>query len=210
MKKAILGRKLGMTQIFAADGQAVPVTVVLAGPCPVVQKKVAETDGYNAVQLGFEDIRNVLVNKPRQGHFKKAGISFKRFLREFRLDDADKYEVGQVITVEAFEEGDVVDVTGISKGKGFQGVIKRWNQARGRMTHGSDFHRRPGSLGAGTTPGRVFRTKRMPGRMGGETKTIQNLAVVRVDAERGLLLIKGSVPGAKGALVAIRDSVKRV
>lgn len=210
MKKAILGRKLGMTQIFAADGQAVPVTVVLAGPCPVVQKKVVDTDGYNAVQLGFEDIRNVLVNKPRQGHFKKANVSFKRFLREFRLDDADKYEVGQVVTVEAFEEGDSIDVTGISKGKGFQGVIKRWNQHRGKMTHGSDFHRKPGSLGAGTTPGRVFRTKRMPGRMGGETKTIQNLSVVRVDAERGLLLIKGSVPGPKGALVAIRDSVKRV
>lgn len=209
MKKAIIGRKLGMTQIFTSNGQVVPVTVVQAGPCPVIQKKTVETDGYSAVQLGFEDIRSKLVNKPLQGHFKKAGIPFKRFLREFRLDNADTYEVGAVVTVEAFEEGEQVDVTGISKGKGFQGVIKRWNQSRGRMTHGSDFHRKPGAMSAGTSPGRVFKTKRMPGRMGGETKTVQNLTVVRVDKERGVLLIKGSVPGAKGAVVAIRDSVKR-
>lgn len=207
MQKAILGKKLGMTQIFNQDGQVVPVTVIEAGPCVVVQKKNQETDNYNAVQLGFYDIAEKKVNKPMQGHFKKANVAAKRYLAEFKFDDTESYEVGQEIKADVFSVGEVVDVTGTSKGKGFAGSIKRHNQSRGPMAHGSRHHRAPGSLGA-TGPQRVFKGHNLPGRMGGEKVTTQNLKVIKVDAERNLLLIKGAIPGAKGSLVTIKDSVK--
>jgi len=190
MLKAILGKKVGMTQIFAEDGRVIPVTVVEAGPCVVVQKKTSETDGYNAVQLGYGEIRERLVNKPKLGHYKKAGVPVKRYLREFRSEEADSFQVGQELKVDVFETGDSVDVSGISKG------------------HGSRYHRRPGSMGACSYPGRVFKGKGLPGHTGAEKVTIQNLEVALVDAERNLLLVKGSVPGARGQLITIKKSVK--
>jgi len=208
MKKAILGKKIGMTQMFRTDGTMIPVTVIEAGPCPVVQKKTVGTDGYEAVQFGFGELREKLSNKPRTGHFAKAGVKPLRYMREFKLDDMTSYEVGQVIKADVFAEGDKIDVRGISKGKGFQGVVKRWNQARGKMTHGSHFHRSPGSMSANSSPSRVFKHKNLPGHMGNDTVTIQNLEVVRVDAERNLLLVKGAVPGPKGGLVALTSTVK--
>ena len=208
MKKAILGTKLGMTQMFREDGTMIPVTVVLAGPCPVVQKKSVEHDGYEAVQVAFKPIREKLCTKPMLGHFKKAGVEAHRYTREFKFDDTAAYEVGQVIKADIFANGDHVDVTATSKGKGFEGNIKRWNQGRGRKTHGSHSYRVPGSMGACTYPGEVFKTKHLPGHMGSERVTVQNLEVVRVDADRNLLLVKGAIPGAKGSLVTVRATVK--
>lgn len=208
MKKAILGTKLGMTQMFREDGTMIPVTVVLAGPCPVVQKKSVEHDGYEAVQVAFKPIREKLCTKPMLGHFKKAGVEAHRYTREFKFDDTAAYEVGQVIKADIFANGDHVDVTATSKGKGFEGNIKRWNQGRGRKTHGSHSYRVPGSMGACTYPGEVFKTKHLPGHMGSERVTVQNLEVVRVDADRNLLLVKGAIPGTKGSLVTVRETVK--
>ena len=208
MKKAILGTKLGMTQMFREDGTMIPVTVVLAGPCPVVQKKSVEHDGYEAVQVAFKPIREKLCTKPMLGHFKKAGVEAHRYTREFKFDDTAAYEVGQVIKADIFANGDHVDVTATSKGKGFEGNIKRWNQGRGRKTHGSHSYRVPGSMGACTYPGEVFKTKHLPGHMGSERVTVQTLEVVRVDADRNLLLVKGAIPGAKGSLVTVRETVK--
>ena len=209
MKKCMIGRKIGMTQVFTEDGVMVPVTVISAGPISVIQKKTVEVDGYNAVKFGFEDISDKRVNKPMKGQFEKAGVSPKRVLREFKVDDISAYEVGKVFKVEdMFEAGDRVDISGISKGKGFQGTVKRYRTARGRMTHGSGYHRGIGSMGANSSPSRIFKGKKMPGRMGAEKVTVQNLAVVKVDAERGLLLVKGAVPGAKGGLLVIKNSVK--
>jgi large subunit ribosomal protein L3 len=209
MKKCILGKKIGMTQVFTEDGMMVPVTVVLAGPMSVVQKKTEEIDGYNAVKFGFEDVSEKKVNKPTKGQFEKASVAPKKYMREFKLDDISGFEVGSVVKVEdMFEAGDKVDVTGISKGKGFQGTVKRFGTARGRMTHGSGYHRGIGSMGANSSPSRIFKGKKMPGHMGVKRVTVQNLAVVKVDAERGLLLVKGAVPGPKGGLLMIKDSVK--
>ncbi len=208
MKKAILGTKVGMTQMFREDGTMIPVTVVLAGPCPIVQKKTAEHDGYEAIQVAFKPVREKLVTKPEMGHLKKAGVGAHRYVREFKLDDTASYEVGQVISADVFANGDKVDVVGTSKGKGFAGNIKRWNQARGRKTHGSHSYRVAGSMGACTYPGEVFKTKHLPGHMGHERVTVQNLEVVRVDAERNLLLIKGALPGAKGGLLMVKETVK--
>ena len=208
MKKAILGKKIGMTQFFRADGTMIPVTVIEAGPCPVVQKKTVANEGYDSVQLGFAELRDKLANKPRKGHFAKANLKAMRYLREFRLEDAASYEVGQIVKADVFAEGDKVDVSGTSKGHGFQGVVKRHGQGRGRMTHGSHFHRAPGSMSACSDPSRVFKTKNLPGHMGSEHVTVQNLEVVRVDAERNLLLVKGAVPGAKGGLVTVKSTVK--
>ena len=208
MKKAILGKKIGMTQFFRADGTMIPVTVIEAGPCPVIQKKSVGTDGYEAVQVGFGEVRESLSNKPIKGHCQKAGVKTMRYFKEFKLDDAASYEVGQLIKADVFAEGDRVDVTGKSKGKGFAGNIKRWNQARGRKTHGSHSYRVAGSMGACTYPGEVFKTKRLPGHMGSETVTVQNLEVVKADAERNLILLKGAIPGAKGTLVALKSTVK--
>lgn len=207
MTKGILGRKIGMTQVFAENGNLIPVTVVEVAPNVVLQKKSAETDGYVAVQVGFEDKREKLANKPEKGHVAKANTAPKRFVREFRGDDLAAYEVGQEVKVDIFAAGDIVDVTGISKGKGFQGVIKRHGQSRGPMAHGSRYHRRPGSMGP-VAPNRVFKGKLLPGRMGGEQVTVQNLEVIKVDVERNLLLIKGNVPGAKKALLKIKSAVK--
>ncbi|MEK3988186.1 MULTISPECIES: 50S ribosomal protein L3 [Robertmurraya] len=207
MTKGILGRKIGMTQVFAANGDLIPVTVVEAAPNVVLQKKTSETDGYTSVQLGFEDKREKLSNKPERGHVAKANTAPKRFVRELRDVNVDEYEVGQEVKVTIFAEGEIVDVTGISKGKGFQGVIKRHGQSRGPMAHGSRYHRRPGSMGP-VAPNRVFKGKLLPGRMGGEQITVQNLEIVRVDAERNLLLIKGNVPGARKALVKVKSAVK--
>ena len=208
MKKAILGKKIGMTQFFRADGTMIPVTVIEAGPCPVVQKKTVANEGYDSVQLGFAELRDKLANKPRKGHFAKANVKAMRYLREFRLEDAASYEVGQIVKADVFAEGDKVDVSGTSKGHGFHGVVKRHGQGRGRMTHGSHFHRAPGSMSACSDPSRVFKTKNLPGHMGSEHVTVQNLEVVRVDAERNLLLVKGAVPGAKGGLVTVKSTVK--
>ena len=208
MKKAILGKKIGMTQFFRADGTMIPVTVIEAGPCPVVQKKTVANEGYDSVQLGFAELRDKLANKPRKGHFAKANLKAMRYLREFRLEDAASYEVGQVLKADVFAEGDKVDISGTSKGHGFAGVVKRHGQGRGRMTHGSHFHRAPGSMSACSDPSRVFKTKNLPGHMGSEHVTVQNLEVVRVDAERNLLLVKGAVPGAKGGLVTVKSTVK--
>lgn len=207
MAKGILGRKIGMTQVFAENGDLIPVTVIEATPNVVLQKKTVETDGYEAIQVGFEDKRVKLSNKPEQGHVAKANTAPKRFIREFRNVNVEEYEVGQEVKVEIFAEGDVIDVTGVTKGKGFQGVIKRHGQSRGPMAHGSRYHRRPGSMGP-VAPNRVFKGKLLPGRMGGEQITVQNLEIVRVDAERNLLLIKGNVPGARKALVKVKSAVK--
>ena len=208
MKKAILATKVGMTQIFAENGELVPVTVLLAVPCVVTQVKTEETDGYNAVQVGFSDIREKLVNKPEKGHFDKAGVSVKRYVREFRFENAAEYNVKDEIKADIFAVGDKVDATAITKGKGFQGAIKRYGQHRGPMKHGSKFHRHQGSNGSATTPGRVFKGKGMPGHMGSVQRTIQNLEIVRVDAENNLLLVKGSVPGPKKSLITIKETVK--
>lgn len=210
MKKAILATKVGMTQIFNEDGTLIPVTVLQAGPCAVTQVKTMENDGYSAVQVGFGDIREVLVSKPRKGHFAKAGVSNKRYLREFRFDNAEEYAVGQEIKVDIFAEGDKIDATAKSKGKGFQGAIKRHGQSRGPMAHGSKFHRHAGSNGSATSPGRVFKGKKMPGQMGNVRVTVQNLEVVRVDAENNIILIKGAIPGPKKSMVMLKESVKAV
>jgi 50S ribosomal protein L3 len=206
MKKAILAKKVGMTQIFNEAGELVPVTVLQAGPCVVTQVKTVENDGYDAVQVGFEDIREKLVNKPVKGMFDKAGVSYKRYVREFKLEG--EYAVKDEIKAEIFEAGDKVDATAIAKGKGFQGTIKRHGQSRGPMAHGSKYHRHAGSNGACSSPSKVFKGKRMPGHMGGKKVTTQNLEIVRVDAEKNLLLVKGAVPGPKKALVTIKESVK--
>ena len=208
IKKAILTTKVGMTQIFNEDGVLTPVTVLQAGPCVVTQVKTVENDGYAAVQVGFGDIREKLVNKPMKGHFAKAGVAPKRFVREFRLEDAESYAVGQEIKADVFAAGDKVDATAKSKGKGFQGAIKRHGQSRGPMAHGSKYHRHAGSNGSATTPGRVFKGKKMPGHMGAVRITVQNLEVVRVDAEQNLILVKGAVPGPKKSLVMIKESTK--
>ena len=208
MKKAILATKVGMTQIFNEDGVLTPVTVLQAGPCVVTQVKTAQNDGYSAVQVGFGDIREKLVNKPQKGHFAKAGVDAKRYVREFRLDDAESYTVGQEIKADVFAAGDKIDATAKSKGKGFPGAIKRHGQSRGPMAHGSKYHRHAGSNGSATTPGRVFKGKHMPGHMGAVRVTVQNLEVVRVDAEQNLLLVKGAVPGPKKSLVMIKASTK--
>ena len=210
MKKAILATKVGMTQIFNEDGLLIPVTVLQAGPCVVTQVKTEDNDGYAAVQVGFGEIREKLVNKPEKGHFEKAGVDVKRFLKEFRFDNAAEYQVGQEIKADIFAAGDHIDATAISKGKGFQGAIKRHNQHRGPMTHGSKFHRHAGSNGAASDPSKVFKGKKMPGHMGSKRITIQNLEIVRVDAENNLILVKGSVPGPKKSLVTIKESVKAI
>ena len=208
MKKAILATKVGMTQIFDENGALVPVTVLEAGPCKVVQVKTTENDGYNAIQVGFGDIREKLVNKPIKGHFAKAGVEAKRFLKEFRLENAAEYSVGQEIKADVFAAGDKVDAIGTTKGKGFQGAIKRFGLSRGPMKHGSKYHRHAGSNGPATSPGRVFPGKHMPGQTGNVRATVQNLEVVRVDAAQNLILIKGAVPGPKKSLVMIKNSVK--
>ena len=208
MKKAILATKVGMTQIFNEDGVLVPVTVLQAGPCVVTQVKTVENDGYKAVQVGFVDKRDKLVSKPVKGHFDKAGVSYKRFVREFRFENAEEYSVKDEIKADIFANGDKVDATAVSKGKGFQGAIKRHGQHRGPMAHGSKFHRHQGSNGSATTPGRVFKGKGMPGQMGHKQITVQNLEVVRVDAENNLILVKGAVPGPKKCLVTVRETVK--
>lgn len=208
MKKAILGRKLGMTQIFTENGQVIPVTVVEAGPCTVVQKKTQDTDGYDSVQLSYGDIKEKNVTQPIKGHYEKNNVKPARILREFKLDDAPSYESGQVITVETFEVGDKVDVSGKSKGKGYQGVIKRHGQQRGPMAHGSKYHRSPGSMGASAYPSRVPKGKKLPGQMGNKNVTALNLEIVDVDPEENVLLIKGAVPGPRGSVIAVTSSVK--
>ena len=208
MKKAILATKVGMTQIFNEEGVLTPVTVLQAGPCVVTQVKTMENDGYEAVQVGFVDKREKLVSKPLKGHFEKAGVSYKRYVREFRLDDCSAYKLADEIKADVFAAGEKVDATAISKGKGFQGAIKRYGQHRGPMAHGSKFHRHQGSNGSATTPGRVFKGKGMPGQMGGIQVTIQNLEIVRVDAEKNLILVKGAVPGPKKSLVTLKNTVK--
>jgi large subunit ribosomal protein L3 len=209
MKKGILGKKIGMTQIFDENGNVIPVTAIQAGPCVVTQKKTTENDGYSALQLGFEEKKEKQVNKAIKGHFAKANVSAKKYLREFQLENSTDYSVGNVIKADIFIVGDRVDISGVSKGKGFQGVIKRHGQHRGPMTHGSMYHRRPGSMGATTTPGRVFKGKKLPGHMGNEKITIQNLDVVGVDAENNILLVRGAVPGQKNGLLYIMETVKQ-
>ena len=226
MNKGIVGKKLGMTQLFDEKGNVVPVTVIEAGPCMVCQKKTIETDGYEAVQVGFVDKAEKIVNKdangkksvahrhgvnkPEKGHFAKAGVTSKRYVREFKFENADEYTLAQEIKADIFAAGDKVDATAISKGKGFQGAIKRHGQHRGPMTHGSKFHRHAGSNGAASDPSKVFKGKKMPGHMGSKRITIQNLEIVRVDAENNLILVKGSVPGPKKSLVTIKESVKAI
>ncbi|KPU42633.1 50S ribosomal protein L3 [Oxobacter pfennigii] len=208
MKKAIIGRKVGMTQIFDEAGRVIPVSVVLAGPCVVVQKKTVEKDGYSAIQVGFEEIRENLVNKPLKGHFSKANLAPKRFLRELRTEDAENYNVGDVFKADVFTVGERIDISGISKGKGYQGVIKRWNASRGPVTHGSKFHRAVGSMGASSDPSRTFKNKKMPGHMGNANVTVQNLEVVKVDTDKNVILIRGGIPGPRKGLVVIKDTVK--
>ena len=208
MTKGILGKKVGMTQYFTEAGELIPVTVVEVTPNVVLQLKTIENDGYEAVQLGFDDLREVLSNRPAKGHVAKANATPKRFISEFNNVELSEYEVGQEITVDVFKAGDIVDVTGTSKGKGFQGAIKRHGQSRGPMAHGSRYHRRPGSMGGASFPSRVFKGKALPGQMGGDRITIQNLEVVKVDAERNVILIKGNVPGSKKSLVEIKTAIK--
>ena len=208
MKKAILATKVGMTQIFNEDGVLVPVTVLQAGPCVVTQVKTEENDGYKAVQVGFVDKRDKLVSKPVKGHFDKAGVSYKRFVREFRFDNAEDYSVKDEIKADIFANGDKIDATAVSKGKGFQGAIKRHGQSRGPMAHGSKFHRHAGSNGSCSDPSKVFKGKKMPGHMGSKQVTIQNLEIVRVDTENNLILVKGAVPGPRKSLVTIKETVK--
>lgn len=207
MQKALLGKKIGMTQLFDETGRIIPVTVIEAGPCVVVQKKTAEVDGYNAIQIGFMDVDEKKVNKPLAGHFKKAGLKPKKYLREFRVEDTAPFEVGQELKADIFAEGETVDVTGISHGKGFAGAIKKHGQGRGPMSHGSHYHRGPGSLGS-INPARVFKGMTMPGRVGGKRVTVQNLKVVRVDKDRNLIIVRGAVPGPRGGLVTVKNSVK--
>ena len=207
MKKAILGKKLGMTQIFDEKGRVIPVTVIEAGPCIVVQRKTIDCDGYEAIQLGFGEIKEKHLIKPKKGHFTKVDVAPKKHLREFRLDEIN-YNVGDEIKADVFSAGEFVDITGTTKGKGFQGVIKRHGQSRGPMGHGSMYHRRPGSMGSTSTPGRVFKGKKLPGHMGRITVTIQNLDVVRVDMDKNVILVKGSVPGPKGAILKVKSAVK--
>ena len=211
MEKAILAKKVGMTQVFTENGTVIPVTVLEAGPCKVVQRKTVEKDGYSALQVGFGEIRASLVNKPEAGHFAAnlgAGAAPLRTLKELKLDNCDAYEVGSEIKADMFTAGDRVDISGTSKGKGFQGAIKRHNQTRGPMSHGSKYHRGLGSMGSGTTPGRVRKGKKAPGHMGAEAVTIQNLEVIRTDADKNLILVRGAVPGIKGALVVVKSTVK--
>ena len=209
MKKAILGKKLGMTQIFDANGLVIPVTVVEAGPCFVTQVKTMENDGYSAVQVGFEDIKENLVNKPLMGQFKKAEVSAKRYVKEFKLDNAEEYKKGDKITCDIFTEGELVDVTGTSKGHGYTGAMKRWNFGGMRATHGTGpIHRHLGSIGSNTFPGKVFKGKKMAGNWGHETVTVQNLKIVKVDADRNVILVKGAIPGPKGSLVSVKSAVK--
>ncbi|MCL2638974.1 MAG: 50S ribosomal protein L3 [Oscillospiraceae bacterium] len=208
MKKGLIGKKIGMTQIFSEAGKVIPVTVIEAGPCVVVQAKTDENDGYTALQLGFGDVSPKGVNKPRQGHFKKNDLPFKRYLREFKLENAE-HNVGDVLKADVFAEGDVIDVSGTSKGKGFQGSIKRHKNSRGRMSHGGGpTHRHAGSMGANSSPSRIFKGKKLPGHMGAERVTVQNLIVVKVDAENNLIAIRGAIPGPKGGVVYITDAVK--
>ncbi|NLT57374.1 MAG: 50S ribosomal protein L3 [Clostridiales bacterium] len=209
MKKGILGKKVGMTQIFDENGRVIPVTVIQAGPCTVVQKKSVETDGYEAVQLGYEDLPERKLSKPEKGHLAKAGTLFKKYLKEFQLDGAEALNPGDTVTVESFEVGEKIDVTGTSKGKGFAGTIKRFNNSRGRMTHGGGpVHRHAGSMGAGTDPSRIMPGKKMPGHLGAEQVTVQNLDVVKIDAENHLLVVRGAIPGPKGGLVIVKSAVK--
>ena len=210
MKKGIIGKKLGMTQIFDEKGNVVPVTVIEAGPCVVAQVKTIETDGYNAIQLGYGEVKAKHINKPEAGHFAKSKLENKKHLREFRLEDISNFKVGDEVKADVFAKGEKVDIQGTSKGKGFQGVIKRHGQHRGPMGHGSMYHRRPGSMGATSTPGRVFKGKKLPGHMGSVTVTIQNLDVVAVDMDKNVILVKGSVPGAKGAILKIKSAVKAI
>ena len=208
MKKGIIGKKIGMTQIFDEKGNVVPVTVIEATPNVVAQVKTVETDGYNSIQLGYGEVKDKHINKPEKGHFAKAGLTAKKHLREFRVEDVESYKVGDEVKADIFEAGEKIDVQGTTKGKGFQGVIKRHGQHRGPMGHGSMYHRRPGSMGSTSTPGRVFKGKKLPGHMGRVTVTIQNLDVVRVDMDKNVILVKGSVPGAKGAILKIKSAVK--
>ena len=207
MQKAIIGKKIGMTQIFDAEGKVVPVTVIQAGPCNVIQKKTIETDGYEAVQLGFGEVKEKHVNKALKGHFAKSGVAVKKVLKEFRLDEIT-LNVGDEVKADVFAAGECVDVTGISKGKGYAGTVKRWGTHRGPMTHGSGYHRGPGSMGACSSPSRVFKGKRLAGHLGCEKVTVQNLDVVRVDMDRNLILVKGAIPGPKGGIVTIKNTVK--
>ena len=207
MQKAIIGKKIGMTQIFDAEGKVVPVTVIQAGPCNVIQKKTVETDGYEAVKLGFGEVKEKHVNKALKGHFAKSGVAVKKVLKEFRLDEIT-LNVGDEVKADVFAAGECVDVTGISKGKGYAGTVKRWGTHRGPMTHGSGYHRGPGSLGACSSPSRVFKGKKLAGHLGCEKVTVQNLDVVKVDIERNLIIVKGAVPGPKGGIVTIKNTVK--
>ena len=208
MKKGIIGKKIGMTQIFDEVGNVIPVTVIQAGPCVVAQKKTVETDGYNAVQLGFGAVKEKHMTKAEMGHFKKANVEFKKHLKEFRLDDVSAVNVGDVITADTFAAGDKVDVTGITKGHGYTGCVKRWNHRILRMTHGTGpIHRQPGSMGV-IDPARIFKNKKMPGQYGNEQVTVLNLKVVKIDSEKNLIAVKGAIPGAKDGIVFIRDSVK--
>ena len=208
MKKAILGKKLGMTQLFNEDGTMIPVTVIEAGPCVVVQKKTVETDGYEAIQVGFDDKAERKMNKPLKGHFDKAKVAYKRNLKEFRLDDISSFNIGDVIKSDIFAAGEMVDVTGTSKGHGYAGTVKRWGTHRGPMSHGSGYHRGVGSMGACSDPSRVYKGKKLPGHYGNVKKTIQNLMVAKVDGERNLILVKGGVPGPKGGLLIVKEAVK--
>ena len=208
MSKTLIGRKVGMTQIFDEQGKVIPVTAIEAGPCTVVQVKTVETDGYNSIQLGFGDVKEHKVIKPVKGHYTKVNLTPKKHLREFRVDNTAEVKVGDELKADTFEVGDKLDIQGTSKGKGFQGVIKRHGQSRGPMGHGSMYHRRPGSMGPTSTPGRVFKGKKLPGHMGHVTVTIQNLEVVRVDLDENVVLVKGSVPGANGAILKLKTSVK--
>jgi len=208
MKKAILAKKVGMTQIFVENGEMIPVTVVEAGPCVVVQKKTVETDGYDAIKVAYGEVKEKHLTKPQVGEYKKADTEIKKHMREFRLDDTSSYNVGDEIKVDIFAEGDKIDISGVSKGKGFQGVIKRHGQHRGPMSHGSMYHRRPGSMGGCSNPGRVYKGKNLPGHMGNVNVTVINLDIVKVDTDRNLLFIKGAVPGNKGGLLYIKDSTR--
>ena len=208
MKKGLIGKKVGMTQIFDEAGKVIPVTAIEAGPCVVAQVKTEETDGYTAIQLGFGDVKESKLNRPEKGHFSKVNVTPKKHLREFRVDSVEEVKVGDELKADVFAAGDKIDIQGTSKGKGFQGVIKRHGQSRGPMGHGSMYHRRPGSMGSTSTPGRVFKGKKLPGHMGRVTVTIQNLDVVRVDMDKNVILVKGSVPGAKGAILKIKSAVK--
>ncbi len=209
MKKGLIGKKIGMTQIFDEKGNVIPVTIIECGPCVVAQKKTAENDGYEAIQLGFMDAKAKHMNKPEQGHFAKNGLGLKKHLKEFRYEDCSGYNVGDVITVDTFAAGEKVDITGMTKGHGYSGVVKRWNCHKLRMTHGvGPVHRQPGSMGANSSPSRIFKNKKMAGQYGNEQMTVQNLKVVKIDSEKNLVAVKGAVPGAKGGIVFIRDSVK--